>query len=343
MSRRAFRLPAGEPPFLEVASLGRSGPPGSTRFSAAQIEQIRRTIRRTPEVIVKVTGGGTNPGAVAAHFAYISRRGKLEIETDEGGERIAGTDAQRTFLATWHLELSAGQYRGPRDQRTEARETKLVHKIVLSMPAPTPPEKVLAAARAFAREKFGVRHRYAMALHTDQASPHVHLVVKAEDETGRRLHVDKPMLREWREDFARMMREQGIAANATPRVVRGWNKGKARDGAFRAQRRGKSSAIRAKVTTIATELAKNGHFSEPARTKLIETRKAVVANWMKIAETLDRQGDVSLAGDVRYFAKHLPPALTDTERLAAKFAQHLRLSRDALRSRQTPDVDGPVR
>jgi hypothetical protein len=169
------------------------------------------------------------------------------------------------------------------------------------------------------------------------------LVVKAEDETGRRLHVDKPMLREWREEFARMMREQGIAANATSRVVRGRNKGKARDGAFRAQRQGKSSAIRAKVTMIATELAKNGRFSEPARAKLMETRKAVVANWMKIADTLDRQGEVILAGDVRYFAKHLPPALTDTERLAAKFTQHLASSREALRARQSPDVDAPVR
>jgi hypothetical protein len=48
MSRRPFRLPSGEPPFLEVASLGRSGPPGTTQFSPAQIEQIRRTVRRTP-------------------------------------------------------------------------------------------------------------------------------------------------------------------------------------------------------------------------------------------------------------------------------------------------------
>jgi MobA/VirD2-like, nuclease domain len=291
--------------------------------------------------MVKVTGGGTNPGTVAAHFAYISRRGKLEIETDEG-ERIAGTDAQRTFLAAWHLELSAGQYRGRRDQRADARESKLVHKIVLSMPAPTPPEKVLAAARAFAREKFGFRHRYAMALHTDQANPHVHLVVKAENEYGKRLHIDKPMLREWREGFARAMREQGIAANATSRVIRGRNKGKARDGAFRAQRRGKSTAIHAKVTIIATELAKNGRFSEPARVKLVETRNAVVANWMKIAETLDRQGEVILAGDVRYFAKRLPPALTDTERLAGKFAQHLASSREAPR-RRTPDANAPVR
>lgn len=57
-----------------------------------------------------------------------------------------------------------------------------------------------------------------MVLHTDQKHPHVHLVVKAENELGRRLHIDKQLLRDWREDFARLMREQGIAANATPRA-----------------------------------------------------------------------------------------------------------------------------
>lgn len=342
MSRRPFRLPADGRSFLEVGSLGRSAPSG-THFSPAQIEQIRRTVRRTPEVMVKVTGGGSKAGTVAAHFAYISRKGKLEIETDDG-ERIAGTDAQRAYLAGWHLELSAGQYRGPHDQRTAARVTKLVHNIVLSMPAPTPPGKVLAAARVFAREKFGVRHRYAMVLHTDQVHPHVHLVVMAEDMHGRRLHIGKRMLREWREDFARMMREQGIAANATPRVVRGRNKGKARDGLFRVRRWGESTALRAKVTAIASELMKNGRFSEPmSRAKLAETRKAVVANWMKIASTLDRQGEVALAGDVRYFAGRLPPVRTDMERLAAKFTQHLAASRTPRRPREAAGREFPVR
>ncbi len=342
MSRRPFRLPAGERPFLEVASLGRSGSSGD-RFTPAQIEQIRRTVRRVPEVMVKVTGGGTKTGAVVAHFAYISRKGKLEIETD-AGERIDGKDAQRAYLAGWHLELSAGQYRGPHDQRENARKTKLVHNIVLSMPAPTPPEKVLAAARVFAREKFGVRHRYAMVLHTDQAHPHVHLVVKAEDLHGRRLHIGKPMLREWREDFARLMREQGIAANVTHRVLRGRNKGKKHYEIFRAQRWGQSTSLRTKVTAIATELMKTGRFSEPAaRAQFVATRKAVVANWMKIADALDRQGEVVLAGDVRYFAKHLPPVLTDAERLAEKFTRHLAPLRDATRMREIRDVDVPIR
>ncbi len=166
---------------------------------------------------MKVTGGGTKTGAVAAHFAYISRKGELAIETDDG-YRVAGPDARKALLNDWHLELLRGQYREPRDGRVTARRVKLVHNIVFSMPSPTPPEKVLAAARKFAREKFALQHRYAMVLHTDQQHPHVHMVVRAEGEHGRRLHIDKAMLREWREDFARLMREQGIAANATPQL-----------------------------------------------------------------------------------------------------------------------------
>jgi type IV secretory pathway VirD2 relaxase len=193
MTRRpTVRLPSNGRPMLEVFSLGRLGPSG--RFTPAQIEQIQRTVRRVPEVMVKVTGGGTKAGAVAAHFTYISRKGELTIETDEG-DRIADQDAQKALIRDWHLELSAGQYRAPRDGRATAGKAKLVHNIVFSMPSPTPPEKVLAAARKFAREKFALQHRYAMVLHTDQQHPHVHMVVKAESEDGQRLHIDKEMLR----------------------------------------------------------------------------------------------------------------------------------------------------
>ncbi|HEX3949413.1 MAG TPA: relaxase/mobilization nuclease domain-containing protein [Steroidobacteraceae bacterium] len=167
------------------------------RFSVAQIAHITRTVSRTPEVMVKVTGGGTRPGAVAAHFGYISRRGALEIETDEG-EFIGYPEQQKQLLDEWHLELTAGQYRRQKEGDRARRPTKLVHNIVLAIPAPTPPDKVLAAARKFAREKFA-QHSYAMVLHTEQKHPHVHLVVKAENELGQRLRIDKQRLREWRE------------------------------------------------------------------------------------------------------------------------------------------------
>jgi len=314
---------------LDILSLGRLGPSG--RFTPAQIEQIQRTVRRVPEVMVKVTGGGTKAGAVAAHFAYISRKGELTIETDEG-DRIAVRDAQKALIRDWHLELSTGQYRAPRDGRVTARKAKLVHNIVFSMPSPTPPDKVLSAARKFAREKFALQHRYAMVLHTDQQHPHVHMVVKAESEVGQRLHIDKAMLRTWREDFARLMREQGIAANATPRAVRGRNKGKTRDAIFRAQQRGASNAVRERVTAVAKQLVQTGSFNDPARNKLLDTRKAVVGSWLQIAEKLDLQGEITLAADVRYFARHLPPVMTDAEALAVELAQHLR-------SRQTEPTD----
>jgi hypothetical protein len=322
LTRRPVRLPSDGPPLFQIFSAGRAGPQG--RFSRAQIEQIARTVRRTPEVMVKVTGGGAKVGAVSAHLAYIGRQGELEIETDEG-ERIKSRDEHKALLKDWHLELSAGQYRRQNERRPTARTLKLVHNIVLSMPAPTPPEKVLAAARKFARENFGATHRYAMALHTDQQHPHVHLVVKAESELGRRLHIDKSLLREWREDFARMMREQGIAANATPRVVRGGNKGKTRDAIYRAQKHGKSSIVRKRVMGIAQELSQTGAFRDPAHSRLVESRKAVVANWMKTADALDAQGEIILASDVRYFANHLPPVLTDKEKLARQFIRYIKM------------------
>ena len=60
------------------------------------------------------------------------------------------------------------------------------------------------------------------------------------------------------------------------------------------------------MMAIADELSQTGTVRHDARTKLIETRKAVIASWMKTADVLDAQGEITLAGDVRYFADHLP-------------------------------------
>jgi hypothetical protein len=325
LTRRVFRVPRDGPALFEVASYGRGGPQMPARFSLAQIAHISRTVSGTPEVMVKVTGGGTRRGAVAAHFGYISRRGDLEIETDQG-ERIRRPDQHKHLLDSWHLELIAGQYRRQGEDGPARRPTKLVHNIVLSMPAPTPADKVLAAARKFAREKFA-EHRYAMVLHTDQKHPHLHLVVKAENELGRRLHIDKQRLREWREDFARLMREQGIAANATPRAIRGENKKFPGEKRFKAQRYGKPTALLDRVTGIAKELSLSGTIVNPARERLIKTRKSLVSTWMKAAEVLDAQGEIILAGDVRYFASHLPRVLTDRQQLAAQFIRFTKQER----------------
>ena len=325
MAKRPFRAPSDGWPILDIVSHGRRGPAPSKGFSVAQIEQIRRTVRRAPEVMVKVTGGGRKIGAVAAHLAYVSHQGELDLETDEG-QRVP-REGQKELLRNWHLELSTGQYRPPRSERAGARGIKLVHNITLSMPAPTPPKAVLAAARAFAREKFGAKHRYAMALHTHQQNPHVHLVVKAEGHDGRRLHIDKAMLREWRQDFARMMREQGVAANATPRFVRGQTKRGAKDAFYQTRRHARSYALRERFDVVKRELIATRTISDPARPRLLETRKAVVDAWNTVAFQLEAQGDVQLGDEVRYFVRHLPPVLTDRERLAVEIIHRARVKR----------------
>ena len=327
MSRVVVRVNRDEDPLLEVLSHGRPGPQRRDRFTSGQIAQIARTVRRTPEVMVKVTGGGRSTGAIGAHFSYISCKGRIDIETDEG--QLIDLEGQKELLKGWHLELTPGQYRKGSDDQHAPRPLKLAHNIVLSMPRPTPPDRVLAAARAFAREHFGAKHQYAMALHTHQDHPHVHLVVKAEGRDGLRLHIDKAMLREWREHFAELMRAQGVPANATARVVRGRTKSRLKEASYQAIRRGRSDRLRARLDDVARELKSTKTIHDPAHAKLLATRQAVVDGWIKVAAALDVQGEIVLAGDVRYFAKHLPPVLTDRERLAAQFIRFVSTERSA--------------
>jgi DNA-binding transcriptional regulator YiaG len=327
MARHLVRLPREDRGLLEIVSHARTPTLRRDRLSPDQIAQVARTVRRTPEVMVKVTGGGTSIRAVSAHLAYITRHSDLELHSDDGTV-ASDRETQRVLTKHWHLDLSSRQGGSRRGSDKPGRAYKLVQNIVLSMPHPTPPEKVLAAAKVFAREKFGLQHRYAMALHTDQRHPHVHLVVKAEDYDGRRLHIDKPMLRSWREDFARMMRAQGVAANATPRALRGRNKGHMPTEILRARRRKASTSALRRLNDIVKELRQTGRISDPAHARLVETRKALLAQWEQLARTLDAQGEIALAGDVRHYAQYLPPVLTDRQRIASAFLAIIKEERD---------------
>jgi len=313
---------------FDLVSHGRGGPGRSSGLSSGQIEQIARTVGRTPEVVVKVLPKDSNNArSIQRHIDYIGRRGDLDLETDDGAQ-LQGKGIGKELLSDWDLDLETHQ-RESEFAKTRGRPApKLVHKLMFSMPPGTPPQGVLAAVRNFAREEFALKHRYAMVLHTDEPHPHVHVVVKAVSEQGVRLNIRKATLREWRREFARHLRAQGIAANATERFVRGETKPHKPDGIYRATVRGDSTHTRARTEAVATDLLNGKVRVEPGKSTLIETRKEVERGWRAASDILISEGQPKLAEQVRHYLDHMPPARTEREWIANAVLDRARAPRD---------------
>jgi hypothetical protein len=266
--------------------------------------------------MVKVSGGAKSLRGASAHLRYVDRQGRLEIETDQG-ETLKGQGADRQLLADWDLDILDAEARSPYLGAPGRRPGKILHNVVPSMPAGTSAQKLLAASRAFSREQFALKHRYAMVLHTDQAHPHVHLVIKAMSEDGQRLNIRKATLRDWRREFARQLRAQGVAANATERAVRGEIRESLRDGIYRAARRSESRHVQQRVGRVLTQLRNGGLEADSGKAKLTATREAVVRGWVAAADSLAISGQAQLAEKIWKFIGSMPPPATDHERIAS--------------------------
>ena len=330
MPKRVSLAGSGRLAELDLVSYGRRRRHTPLQFTPAQVDQIGRTVFGVPEVMVKVSGGGKIADAVQAHFAYIDRHGKLDVHTD-GGEKLHGKDVAAYLVDDWNLVAGKGQYRpGPKAGEKD-RRPKQVHNIVFSMPAATPPDKLLAATQKFAREKFALQYRYAMVLHTDQGHPHVHLVLKAQGENGQRLYIRKATLREWREDFAGILRELGVAANATPAALRGKPKDRKKDGIYQALKRGQSTFMRRKVERVAEELQHGRLAPDPGKAKLLATRDGIVEDWGTTAALLRAQGYESLAQGVEVYVRRMPAVATEKEHVAKGLIAQLAAQRSRVR------------
>ncbi|MDC6168274.1 relaxase/mobilization nuclease domain-containing protein [Paucibacter sp. XJ19-41] len=181
------------------------------RQAAVIRRRIEATVtRRAPQVMVKVTGGGRGMGAIAAHFRYISKNGQLTFEDDRGMVQ-QGKEALHDLAEQWRLGGSLIEETSPRRE---------AFNLMLSMPRGTNAQIVLMAAREFAQTELK-DHFYVMVLHEHQGNPHVHLSVRAESMSGRRLNPRKADLQRWRETFAERLRGYGVEAEATRQATRG--------------------------------------------------------------------------------------------------------------------------
>jgi hypothetical protein len=310
-------------PLFDLRSFARQGSARRDHLSRAQIEQLIRTVSRVPEVMVKISGGAKSPGGVIKHLAYIDRQGELEIETDDG-RRLQGGGIEKGLSSDWELEALSAIGKAPYRGKSGRRPEKLVHNIVLSMPRGTDPRKLLSASRDFVREQFALNHRYALALHTDQGHPHVHVVVKAVSEDGERLNIRKATLREWRSRFAEQLRHHGASANATERAARGQSRTNLKTGIYRSAARRESRYLRDHWRRIQREMRAGGLQPNHGKAKIVETRRAVVAGYHGAAEALMQAGQADLARKILGFVSGMSPPRTTDEHLVAAVARRSR-------------------
>ncbi len=270
-------------------------------------EKLSLTVRKAPEVMVKISGGGKDMRAIKAHFDYISRNGQVEIE-DEQGQIHQGKEEVRKVRDDW--KGSGIPY--------ECGKKREAFNIVLSMPPGTDRTSVKYAAREFAGELFS-NHQYVFAAHNDEKHPHIHLAVKAVDFDGVRLNPRKADLQHWRETFAEKLRDQGVEANATPRQLRGVVKRSEKQSVKhinRQYREGKRTDL-AQVTqsqqkAVEREIKTGQEHINPAQDKINKNRKKIQHDYGTVARALatGTRDDKQLALDVVKFVQEMPAVHT---------------------------------
>ncbi|MFM0128300.1 relaxase/mobilization nuclease domain-containing protein [Paraburkholderia sediminicola] len=280
---------------------------GASRFSRAGIQdeaarmrgQLARTLKRTPEVMLKITNKASSAqgiGAVRRHLRYISRNGRVDLE-DQNGDRISGVDALRDLTKTWQL----GGWGIP-----DTSTRREVFNILLSMPPGTNRRAVRDAARDFAALEFGDGRAYVFAAHDDEAHPHVHLSVQVRGPDGRRLNPRHKDLQRWREYFAEQLRAHGVDANATSRRTRGVTQRYPKPAVVHLIERGEAPSFWRAVPTDAQRAA--GWVA----------CGGVFAAWREAAYAMARSSareDRELAVEMAYFVGAMP---VQRDRLAAE-------------------------
>lgn len=283
--------------------------------------RLHRIVKKAPEAMVKITGRTRgDPEHLKAHLDYITRNGRLQAETQDG-RCITDRAGLRALHDDWLL-ANAAEARG----RKSPNATQSI-AIILSMPPGTPPDRVEAAARTWARDTFDGTHDWLMARHDDTDHPHVHVTVRAVGRDGLRLRPGPDDLQQWRERFARELRRLGVEAEATPRQARGKVQKAARLPMHKAEQRGIEPRVYQAAREEAQQHARAPELPQPrAWSRDIQARQEAIRRaYLGHAEAL-AQGDAAdrqLASDTRRFVADMPVPLTRRHAMAVELRRVL--------------------
>lgn len=304
-------------------------------MSASDKATLARVVRRAPEVMVRVTRPSKtdksgNPIKVnrasegvrlTGHIEYISRNGKIELETSDGLV-LDGKRQANGLSAQWLVKHDEDILHGDATQRT-----RVATSMVFSMPAHVNAEGVKDAVRSLAEDEFGGRHDYVMALHTDTKHPHVHLTVRTVGEDGIKLNLRKADLQHLRDQFASRLRQRGIDAEATPRHARGVPHKSPSMAMYKIRQRGQvPTTDRAKRDEVERDMtAHGGRLPDyPWDHAMMNRRNRVMGTYMRAATALARSEDAEereLARDTERFVASLTSSRTERVQMASEASQ----------------------
>ncbi len=310
-------------------------------ISAADKARLARVVRGAPEVMVKVSKPAkmdkhgnpiqvnrqTEGARVAAHFDYISRNGKLELENSLG-DTLTGKAETAALCADWMQSHDEDRANGLASDRT-----RITTSIVFSMPGNTNASAVKDAVRALAQQEFGGRHDYVMALHTDTKHPHVHLTVRTVGNDGVKLNLRKADLQHLRDTFAAKLRHRGIEAESTPRSARGVTRRGERTPVYKIRQRGEAVAVdKAKRREVQRDVADHGGQlpDRPWDTAIVARRNRVMTTYSAAAAILAQSPDPedrALARATERFAAGLTDVTTERAAMARGVASEQSVTR----------------
>lgn len=148
---------------------------------------------------------------------------------------------------------------------------------------------------------------------------------------GQRLNPKRDDLQAWRAAFAAACRNHGIAAEATPRRVRGAVRKSKKQAVLHADKTKRSSVQKAKVrealmAVTRSNLAPNNHDQAA-----VDMQQRTRQDWKQLADDLARattEAGQALARQIHHFLARMPAPETERMQIQKQLRQHLQQQKE---------------
>ena len=259
----------------------------------------------------------------------------LTYEPEKGFVEQAIKEAEKK------AELKFPSLKSTVTQLNERRERDTMH-MMLSPAKGVDKEKVERIGMAFAIEEFKANgHDFVYVIHDDTDNPHMHLVVKMQNEYGKRLKTNKQDLHNWRIKYAEIARHYGLQVEASYRSDRGVGKKGESLTVNKIEKDGRTSWVKESQRDEIKSSWKNGKVDgssskkEPWEIAQLKKNNATRLEFVDAAkQILEQTKNVSLSGEekrklyaratiLKNHAEEMPEPKTKTQEIHSKFDSNL--------------------